>query len=304
MATKTVEGMIDAALKALTVPDLGDSRLTPEQAAQFVRIVERESVLLGQHRRLNLQRDRRNIDRTGFSDRILTEPAAESEAYTTRQQPDVYTNELVAQKARGAASISDEALMENIEQEGFESTLLDMIASRAALDLEELLLAGDTGSADAYLALVDGWLVTAQQQVTELDFDPADIEDVFDTCMAAVDDKYLRNRDRWRFWVSWDADKAYRDALKARNTSLGDTAVVGREPLVYEGFGVEVVPLMPSGQLLFTNIDNAVYGIRTDVEIEPERKADADRWDFHVRVRGDANYEDENAAVAASGITA
>ena len=128
----SIQKMLAAAYKAITVPDVGDSRLVPEQAARFLRIVERQSVLLGQARRLNMRADRRNIDRTGFSDRILTAPQNEGTQYTNREQPDFFTNELVAAKARGAAAISDEALEENIERDGFENTLVDMIASQAA----------------------------------------------------------------------------------------------------------------------------------------------------------------------------
>jgi len=299
---RNLDQMIQKAMKALTVPDLGSSRLEPAQAAEFVRIVEKESVLLGAARRLDLQRDRRNIDRTGFAGRLLQEPADEGEDFTDRKDPSFYTNELVAQKARGAVRISDEALAENIEQEAFEDTLLDMIAERASIDLEELLLAGGTDSDDAFLELVDGWLVEAGNSLDAEDFDESDIEDVFDTMLLAVDDKYLRDLTDWRFWCTWAHANAYRDTLRARETALGDTAQTGAEPLFFKGIRVQPVPVMPEGRALFGHVDNTVYGIRTDVEIEPERRASYDAWDFHVRVRADAHYEDENAAVAADGI--
>lgn len=303
---KSIHQMLAAAYKAITVDDLGDSRLKPEQAERFIRIVEKESVLLGSARRLTMNADRRNIDRTGFSDRILKAPQSEGEQFTDYEKPDFFTNELIAVKARGAAWVSDEALEENIERDNFENTLVDMIASQAAIDLEELLLDGDTGASDTFLALTDGWLVTAEQQLDgsgDTDFVASDVEDMFDAMLEAVDEKYLRNLDDWRFDVTYSIEKAYREVLRQRETALGDSAQTGSQQLAYEGVRLRRVPVMPSGTARLSNRNNDVYGIRRDIEIEPERKADHDRWDFHVRVKADAHYEDENAAVTAVGFS-
>lgn len=304
---KSIHEMLAAAFKAITVPDLGDARLVPEQAERFVRVVQNRTVVLPEARRLSLRADRRNIDRTGFSGRVLEAPQAEGTVFTGEAVPDFFTNELVAQKVRGRAVISDESLEENIERQNFENTLVDMIGENAGIDLEELLLAGDTGSGDTFLALTDGWLVKAAQQLdgggTAPDFDAADVESMFEALLLSVDEKYIRDRSRWRFYVTFSAENAYRDVLRARETALGDSAQVGSSPVAYKGIPVRVVPNMPSGEALFTNIDNTVYGIRRDIEIEPERRADADRWDFHVRAKADAHYEDENAAAHAFGST-
>ncbi|MFW6033785.1 MAG: phage major capsid protein [bacterium] len=303
MAHKSIQQMLAAAFKAITVSDLDDSTLVPEQADRFLRVMRRRTVILPNARRITMMADTRNIDRTGFSGRLLDAPQSEGEVFTGETKPDFFTNQLVAQKTRGRASISDESLEENIEREGFESTLVDMIAESAGIDLEELFIQGDEGSGDDFLALTDGWLVKAEQQLdgtTDTDFDADDVEDMFEQMILAVDEKYISgDRSRWRIFTTFEAENAYRDVLRARETSLGDTAQVGQQPLFYKGIRVRDVPNMPSGSSLLTNLDNTVYGIRRDIEIEPERRADADRWDFHVRAKGDAHYEDENAAVHA-----
>lgn len=309
MGTKTIHQMLAAAFKAITVPDLGSSRLNPEQAARFLQVVQERTVALSATRRLTMTADRRNIDRTGFSGRILKAPQTEGTQFAEAdyEQPVFFTNQLVAQKARGAASISDETLEENIERGNFEDTLVDMIAAQAGRDLEELLVAGDTGSGDAFLALIDGWLVEAAQSLsgsgTAPDFDATDVEAMFDAMILAVDPKYLQDRSRWRLYVTFDMENAYRDVLRGRNTGLGDTAQTGAQPLAYKGFRIQELPVLSAGTAWLTHVDNSVHGIRREIEIEPERKADHDRWDFHVRVKADAHYEDENAAVAASGWT-
>ena len=304
---KSIKDMLFAAIKAITVPGLGSSVLVPEQADRFIRVMEERTVLLGSVRRLTMSSGTRNIDRTGFAGRILTAPAPEGQEYTTRTDPAFYTNQLVAKKARGAAFISDEALQENIEREGFENTLVDMIATQAGIDLEELLLCGDTGSPDSYLALLDGWLKDAPNKITGSttpgagQFAQDNVEDMFEKMLLAVDPKYLANRAQWRFYVTFKIENDYRNVLRGRNTGLGDTAQTGAQPLFYKGIRVEEVPKMPAGTAWLTHVDNTVYGIRRDIEIEPDRVAGKDGWDFHVRVRSDADYEDENATVVATG---
>lgn len=297
---KSVNAMLAAAFKAITVPDLDDARLVPEQAERFVRVVERASVMLGETRRLNLTADRRNIDRTGFSQRILKAAQAEGQEFTGETSPDFFMNQLVAEKGRGRVWISDEALEENIERDNFESTLVDMIAERAAVDLEEAFLAGDTaGAGDDFIDEIDGWLKKAEDQLTQADFDENDVEDVFETMLLTVDDKYIRDRGQWRFYVTFEIENRYRNKLRERGTQLGDTAQTQNQPVFYKGIRLQVVPTMPGERVLLTEVNNTVYGIRRDIQIEPERKASHDRWDFHVRVKADAHYEDELAAVAA-----
>lgn len=300
--------LLNKAFKAITVADLGSSRLVPEQAERFVRIIERESVLLGETRRLTMRNDRRNIDRTGFSEPILRAAQAEATEFTPRVEPSFFTNELVAVKGRGAAAISDETLEENIERGNFETTLVDLIAARAAIDLEEAFMIGDSaGVGDALVDVIDGWLKKAANTVTGSatpgpgQFNQTDIEDMFDKMLLAVDDRYLRNLDEWRYYVTWAMANDYRDTLRARATALGDEAQTQANPLRFKGIRVLVVPVQAAGRALLTNRHNTVYGIRREIEIEPERKAGFDRWDFHVRVKGDCHYEDENAAVDATG---
>lgn len=303
---KSIHELVYTAYKAITVPDLGSARLLPEQADRFVRIVQKASVLLGATRKLTLRNDRRNIDRTGFSARILQAPQAEGAEFTGETEPVFLTNELIAQKVRGRAILSDEALEENIERGNFENTLVDMIAEQAGLDLEELFLAGDTLSGDTFLALTDGWLKKAAQQITgvaNVDFVATDVESMFEAMLLAVDDKYFRDLRQWRFYVTFEEANDYRDKLRARGTQLGDSAQTGSEPLFYKGIRVESAPMMPAGNAELTNVDNTVYGIRREIEIEPERVAGKDRWEFHVRAKGDSDFEDENAAVHAVGYT-
>lgn len=292
---------INSALKAITTSDLGDSKLTAQQTDQFLRTMEAENRLLDWARRLDMTSHTRNIDRIAMSS-IMEEAPAETEEFTGGTDPDFFTNQLIAARAKGAARVGDETLEDNIEQEGFEQTLQDIIAEAAGRDLERLFLQGDTDDT-GFLATTDGWFEKAAHVLDETDFDPADPEDLFEALLTSVDPKYLRDRSDWRFWVDWDVENDYRDELRSRATGLGDSAQTGAQRLAYKGIEVVEAPLVGSGRAALFHQDNTVYGIWRDIRIEPYRRPDHSRTDFFVTMRVDCHFEDENAAAVASGYT-
>ena len=112
---------------------------------------------------------------------------------------------------------------------------------------------------------------------------------------------FLRLRSQMKFWTSWKAENDYREVLRARGTDLGDAAQTTGSPLAYKGIPVIPVFNMPAGDTLLAHDDNLVYGIRRDIRLEPDRLPRSGRTDFVVTFRTDANYEDENGAVHATG---
>jgi len=306
LTTKDLINKIDAAMKAITVSDLGSSVLTTEKANRFIRTASEATPVLQNSRRLTMNAPTRDIDRVAFTQRILG-PTQENVEITNETKPTFATNQLVAVEVGGVVGITDNTLEDNIEREDFEDTLLDLIAERVGVDLEELFIKGDTGSTDNYLKLTDGWLKLAGNQLTgggaTPNFSATDVEEMFDAMLQAVPKKYFRNPADWRFYVTWNIADDYRDVLKNRNTSLGDQAMVSNTGLAYKGVPLEVVPNMPDGNALLVPPSNLVWGMYREIRIEPERVAKARRTDFVVTLRADCHYEDENAAVRAQGYT-
>lgn len=301
MGNKEILAKIDAAIKQITVTDLGSSVLTPEKADRFIRVVEGSTPILNEARRYTMTSYERDIDRTGFGARILHVPD-DGAAYS---DPTFATNKLSVVEVMATIGIKDDALEDNIEKENFENTLIDMIADRAGIDMEELFLKGDTASADTYLALTDGWLKLAANQLdgAAADFDPTKVEDMFQALFDAVPKKYIRDRNQWRIYCSYKIEDDYRDVLRSRGTGLGDTAQTTGQRLYFKGFPVVPVGNMPDGKALLAHPDNLVYGVYRDIRIEPDRMPKLRQTDFVVTMRIDANYEDENAAAAAVGYT-
>lgn len=297
---------INGALKSITTSDLGSSRLARSKQNQFVKTVSNSTSLLDSARRIDMRSHTHDIDRIGFASRILTK-ATEGEAGSTSSKPDFATNTLESVEVMAIAGITDSTLEDNIEQEGFEDTLLDLIADRTGIDLEELFLLGDKTSGDEFLSLTDGWLKKSANivdgQATTPDFDPADPEDMFDAMIQAVPKKYLRNRQEWTIWVHWDIEDAYRNVLRSRGTGLGDSAQTTSTELSYKGFKVKDSSNIPEGTAFLAPASNLVYGIYRDIFIEPDRIPKARKTDFVTTLRVDCHFEDENAAVVGKGFT-
>ncbi len=126
----------------------------------------------------------RQINKISFATRIL-KPAVSNTPLSvgdrsspTTEQVLLTTKEVIAEVRLPYDVIEDNIERGNIGQMtdtngtptsgGIRDTIMTLIAERAALDLEELALLGDTGSGDPYLALLDGWLIQSTSNVVDL----------------------------------------------------------------------------------------------------------------------------------------
>ena len=165
--------------------------LNPEQGAAFIRKLIKQPTLIRLCRVVEMNAPIRKINKIGFGSRILraaTSGTALPEnpqvngglggrAKPTTSQIELQTKEQIAQ-----VNIPYDVMEDNIERAttannelpntgpaGLRQTIIDLIAERAALDMEELgLLAASTynNPADpddtAYLSQFDGWLHLAE----------------------------------------------------------------------------------------------------------------------------------------------
>lgn len=324
---------LDSAFKGITeISTLGGSVLQPEKFDRFVQQMEHSTTILPAARFIAMQSSKTDIDRTGFTGRILKSGRDTSEdvrvlATGEFSNPAFHTNQLNAQELQAVASLRDDALRRNLERDNFENTLIDLFAAAAGRDLEEYALLGDTEltyAQDDVLHLTDGWVRRAANKLygvgSDKDFDPSitiadnHVEDMLDAMLQALPKQFFGNPNDWKYYVSWQVFDAYRNILKARGTVLGDTAQTSQSQLWYKGVQLIYAPVIErsaslrgeadadliEGDLaILCNPDNMAWGIFHQVEIEREREAKARRTDFVLAFEGDADYEDENAVVVA-----
>ena len=287
-------------------------KLNDEQANQFIRKLLVQPTILNQSRVVTMSSPQRQINKIQFADRIL-KPAVSNTALDvsdrsapTTEQVLLVTKEVIAEVRLPYDVIEDNIERGNIGQHtdtngtptsgGIRDTIMTLIAERAALDLEELALLGDTGSGDPYLALLDGWLIQSTSNVVDLA--GAEIsKDTWKQGLQAMPDQYLRNRPAMRHFCSVDQEIAYRDSLANRETALGDAQIQGTSPVF--GFGVAVDPasLMPAANGLTTNPLNMIFGIQRDIHIETDKDITSRVYIIVLTMRMDFKYEEEEAVV-------
>jgi len=286
--------------------------LTAEQSNSFIRKLLVQPTILRQARSVTMNSPQRNINKIQFASRILR-PGVSGTALSVgdrskpiTEQVQLSTKEVIAEIRLPYDVIEDNIERGNIGAQtdtggsptsgGIKDTIMTLIAERAALDLEELALLGDTGSGDAYLALVDGYL--KQATTNTVDNLSAGIgKSMFKSGLQAMPDQYLRNLNSLRHWVSVDNEIEYRDSLSNRETGLGDSVIQGTSPVFGFGVPVEAASLMPSANGLLTNALNLIFGIQRQIHIETDKDISERVYIIVLTARVDFKLEEEDAVV-------
>jgi len=287
----------------------GGGLLQPEQARRFMRLAIDRSVILPMTSVVPMKRPSLLIDKIRFGSRILR-AGTESQALPVgeRSKPDLSQVQLDTHLMRAEVRLSSEVLEDNIEQANFKDTLIQLIAERVALDLEDLLINGDTGSADPFYAQFDGLLNAITTYVYNhggLAYSKA----VTKSMLKLMPTEFLQDRAAMRVFYSQDADTDYRDLIAERATNLGDDTFKGNRPIVT--YGVPHVPVSKFPETLapgtYTNavlIDpkNLQVGFWRQIQIETAKNISAGVLIIVVTLRMGFVLAEETAAVKAIGI--
>lgn len=307
----------EEAIKSITVSDLGYSVLQPQYFNQFVREATRNQTILSEARRITMDAQVVNIDRTGFAARLM-EPATEDVA-PTGQKPAFAQEKLTAQEFVGMVGINDRALRRNIEKKGFQSTLISMSSEKWGEDWESLAVFGDTTkySSGDLLKSQDGWIKKCTTKLygtgTNKDFDASTITPsaLFKKMLAAYPKNYLKNRTNLRLYVGSDLFDDYIDEVGQRPTLVGDEASGNNIARPYKGIPVREAPVLNDTEgthastgwgakvAMLMDPNNMVYGIFEEVGIEPDRQPKLRKTDFVFSAESDQGFENPNVGVVA-----
>lgn len=278
--------------------------LNPEQSDTFYRKLIDEPTLISRVRTVQMNSPKMNIDSIGFGSRILRAAPASGTALDAadRVRPAFGQIQLDTEEVIAEVHIPYDALEDSIERGNLENTIMQMLTGRVSLDLEELLINGDTTSADSYLALFDGALALAGH-TEDGSLLTAINKDVFKPALQAMPTQYLRNLNAMSFMMSWHNTFEYRDALAERETGAGDDFYLNR-PTVY-AFGVPIVPaaLMPNDEVLFTYPQNLIFGIQRDIMIETDKDIRARNLIVVLTMRIAIQAEESDAIVKVDSIS-
>jgi len=289
-------------------------KLNPEQTDRFIRTLIDQPTLLNSVRTVAMGAPQMKINKIGFGTRIL-HPAVSAIPLPPelRAKPDLGQVQLETHEVIAEVNLPYDVIEDNIEKGnvnvplqtgagGLHQTIVDLIAERAALDLEELAIQGDTTNVgDPYLALNDGYLKQATSNVVNVGgaFDKAAVKQALKTMPT----RYLRNRSAMSHFVSIDNETEIRDQYGARQTALGDAQVQGLLPVYIYGSRVTPVALMLGTSGLFTDPMNLIFGIQRNIMIEYDKDIRARVFIIVLTCRVDFAIEEVNAVVKYTGIT-
>lgn len=318
----TNKSLLEKADIALTDLSSNGGLLNPEQSNQFIRKLIKSPTVINVARVVEMAAPTRKINKIQFASRILraatsgTALAEADRSKATTEQIELNSQEVIAEVRIPYDVIEDNIERGNIGQDsdggagtpasgGFVDLMLTLMAERASLDLEELALRGDDTSTDDYLALTDGYLVTANDGGNVVDNAEAGVsKTLFKNGLITMPDQYLRDRASMMHMLSVDQELEYRDTLAGRETGLGDNTIQGFTPVF--GFGVPVRPvhLMPNHQGLLTNPLNLIFGIQRQVMMEYDKSITERVYIIVLTARVDFQIEEDDAVVLYDNIVA
>jgi len=285
--------------------------LSPEQTKQFIDMIVDEPTIINQIRTVRMPTPTMKINKIGLTGRLLhgatQAGSAEDDgsnprylAKSKRSAPTTSQIEMSTKEAIAEVRIPYEVLEDNIEGDNFEEHVLRLIAQRAALDLEEMLLHGDTTSSDDLLALHNGFLKRATAHiVNNASAGPNDT--MITNALLALPQQYLRYTHLMKAWISQHNRIRFQASRMNRQTGLGDASVIQNMPIVSQGLTVEAAPSIAAdgvgSQGLITQPKNLIFGIQRQITIESDKDIRSREYIIVVTCRVALNIEDTNAMI-------
>jgi len=306
-ANRTLLEKADMALADLT-NDGG--LLQPAQAQRFMRILIDEAVLMKMATVVPMRSPKQLIEKIRFAGRILragNEAVALTQA--ERSKPDLSLVELDAQLFKAEVRLSNEVLEDSIERGNFRQTVMELMAERVALDMDDMIWNGDTGSADPFFAKFDGVRALTTSNLVDAAGARTN-KTLFRDSLKTMPSEFLRNKRQMRFMTSIDSEIDYRDALAERATVVGDRFLEQDAPVMYSGVPIVPVPVAPedlgggndSTEMILTDPKNVNVGIWRNIRVETDKDVSAGVVIIVATLRFDTKLAEETAAVKVQNV--
>lgn len=283
--------------------------LLADQAKKFIIDMIKESVVLKAIKVEGIKSHTKILPKVGLDGRVLR-PGTSGQALSLDDRAKPVTDQVTVNTSlmKGEIDLPAETVEDNIEQGTFRNTVMQMMAEQVSLDMDELVVNGDTSSTDDFLALLDGMIVSATTHTVAAGTNPIQKE-YLKRALKAMPSQYNRGN-KQEFWTSEDAETDYRDYLANRIGVVGDKMLEGEEPIRYIKRPLMSIPVFPDNLgvgtdetvILLLDPKNAYLGIWREVKFETDYDTRAGVWYAVVTVRAGFNYVEEDAVVKVTGI--
>lgn len=289
--------------------------LEPEDAQRFIRILIRRATMLPVVTVEPMRSPKKQLSKIRFIGEVL-KPGVSGQALASgdRSKPDLSEVELDAQLFKAEVRLNNEVLEDSIERGNLRNTVMQEMAKAVSRDMEKVVIQGDTASANALLAVLDGIIKQATSNIV-LAGGVSLAQDVLRDMLKAMPTEFMADKSQMRFWTSTDAEIDYRDALANRADAAGVRALGSdastEASVAYTGIGVDSVPLFPEDLgggsnetvVLLTQPDNIHVGIHREMRLETDKDVSSGELIMVMSMRFDVKYVEETAVVKATGVT-
>jgi hypothetical protein len=260
---------VDIVKDALATADLkagNGGYLNTEQSNKFLRGIIDQPTIIKAARSVIIDGENKKIEKIGFGSRIMR-PATENTALTSDKyaKPTFGKVELSTKEVIAEVRLSYDTLEANIERGQLKNTIIAMIQERVALDLEELILQGNTASTDPYLAVIDGVLKKANSHVVDLKGAEVDLT-AWTNLIKSVPSKYLRDQNAYRIWTSRNIDLAWKNQIASRNTVAGDRFLLENANATALGYQIQPIAMIPE-DLTYLGADGLEGGTAENADV-------------------------------------
>ncbi|MBD3669290.1 MAG: phage major capsid protein [Gammaproteobacteria bacterium] len=275
-----------------------------------MRLLIKDSPLMRLATVVPMQSPKQQLSKIKFGSRVLR-PGAEATALplADRARPDLSQVELDAKLFKAEVRLSDEVLEDSIERGELRQTIMEMMAEAISRDMEEVLINGDTLSADPFLAVMDGALKQATSNVVDAG-GAAISKNLLRDMLKTIPSEHLRDKKAMRFMTSVDADLDYRNTLAERATAVGDRLLEGDTPVPYSGVPLQPIPLFPENLgagsdqtvILLCNPKNIHVGIWRNIRVESARDISEGTLKIVATLRFDVKFAEEPGVAKAINV--
>lgn len=308
MPNNISNGQIVRSAGTIATTSLAHGLLNPEQARQFIQQTFEATNLGGLVRHEMRVARTGEIDKIGIARRIIRK---KTENVDDGYRANVNTSQIeyATTAVRLPWEITEETLRENIEGQGFEATVTNLMTSQLGVDLEDLYLNGDTetdsGDPDYdFLKINDGWIKQLLSGGHVLDAESADMSlDLFYNALAQVPNKYNNGNLRWLM----SPQRAQKWELFLLNKVIGAGGAVPDS--VYNApakIPVVPCPSMDNGTIILTDPKNLVvvntYGVQIRKTTEGKEAIMQDKRFYVIHLDYDPIIEELDAAAIIKGL--
>lgn len=298
---------------AITTDSVTYGLLNPEQARKFLQQTFEATTLRPLIRHEIRTAKTGEVDKIGIASRLLR-AKVENTDDGYRANPKFDRIQYATTAVRIPWEITEETLRENIEGQGFEGIVTNLMTTQMGVDLEDLDLNGDTATAESaedydFLKINDGWIKQIANGGHVVDRSAVnggamDL-DVFYSTVKAMPNKYNNGKLRWIM-----SPHRYQDWIYTLLNSAVSNGGIITDKRIEDPAAIPVVQCagMPDDKIILTDpknlIEVATYGVQIRKTTEGKEAIMQDKRFYVVHFDFDPIIEELDATAIITGLKA